>query len=65
VAELQAEIRALTGSPADGAEPRLRYSGDGARALKAQSFELGRLRELGYRYEALDQLTAEVLMGVD
>jgi hypothetical protein len=63
VRELMAEIRTLTGTTER--DPGLRFSDDLAHSLKARAFDLPRLRELGYRYEALDQNTAEVIMGVE
>jgi xylose isomerase len=43
---------------------RLKYSANMATALKEASFDLPALRARGYRYEELDQLTTEVLLGV-
>jgi xylose isomerase len=57
---LLAELRGLN----DGPGPRLTYSEAGARTLKARSFDLPMLRAQGYRYERLDQLTIELLLGV-
>ncbi len=42
----------------------LHFSPEGAAALRARVFDLPALRARGYRYERLDQLTMEVLLGV-
>jgi xylose isomerase len=41
-----------------------KYSSDKANALRAQSFDRAALAARGLRYERLDQLTVELLMGV-
>ncbi|HEY3474081.1 MAG TPA: xylose isomerase [Anaerolineales bacterium] len=41
-----------------------KYSAEKADALKAQSFDRGTISQRGLRYERLDQLTVEVLLGV-
>ena len=43
---------------------RVRFSADDARRIKEQRFDLGALRDRGYAYERLDQLTMELLLGV-
>jgi xylose isomerase len=43
---------------------RIRFSADDARRIKEQRFDLGALRDRGYAYERLDQLTMELLLGV-
>ena len=43
---------------------RVRFSADDARRIKEQRFDLGALRDRGYAYERLDQLTIELLLGV-
>jgi len=43
---------------------RVRFSPDIARRIKDQQFDLGALRDRGYAYERLDQLTMELLLGV-
>jgi len=43
---------------------RVRFSPDVARRIKDQQFDLGALRDRGYAYERLDQLTMELLLGV-
>jgi len=42
----------------------LRYSEEAAAALLGHSFDLDALRARGFRYELLDQLTTEILLGV-
>jgi xylose isomerase len=43
---------------------RIRFSADDVRRIKEQRFDLGALRDRGYAYERLDQLTMELLLGV-
>jgi len=43
---------------------RVRFSAGDARRIKEQRFDLGALRDRGYAYERLDQLTMELLLGV-
>ena len=62
-AEIQALLGELRERGAAGGE-RVRFSLDIARRLKEQQFDLGALRERGYAYERLDQLTMELLLGV-
>jgi xylose isomerase len=40
------------------------YSAEKAKALKAQSFDRNAIASRGLKYERLDQLTNEVLLGV-
>jgi xylose isomerase len=56
----------LSRTPVDGVsgDGKLVYSAKTAGALKAASFNLPALRETGYEFERLDQLTTEVLLGV-
>jgi len=42
---------------------RVRFSAGDARRIKEQRFDLGALRDRGYAYERLDQLTMELLLG--
>jgi xylose isomerase len=51
---------------ARGAKPgaRVSFSTGRARALRDRAFDLPRMRERGYGYERLDQLTMEILLGV-
>ena len=53
------ELRARGGSSVGR-----RFSPDDARELKARDFDLGAIRDAGYAYERLDQLTMEILLGV-
>ena len=53
------ELRARGGSTV-----RRRFSPDDARELKVRDFDLGVIRDAGYAYERLDQLTMEILLGV-
>jgi xylose isomerase len=62
-----AEIQALLADLRDrGARTgmRVRFSPDAARRIKGQPFDLEALRNRGYGYERLDQLTMELLLGV-
>jgi xylose isomerase len=47
-----------------GFDGRFKYSTKAAAALKTHDFDLPALRRQGYRYERLDQLTTELLLGV-
>ena len=61
-----AEIQSLLGELRERgatAGERVKYSTDAAKRIKEQQFELGALRERGYAYERLDQLTMELLLG--
>ena len=62
-----AEIQGLLGAlRTRGAEPglRVKFSAEEAKRLKEQEFDLPAMRDQGYAYEKLDQLTMEVLLGV-
>ena len=61
-----AEIQQLLGElRARGAAPDLRISYDkDADAIRKESFDLGAMRDKGYAYERLDQLTVEIILGV-
>ncbi len=41
-----------------------KYSAEKAKALKAQAFDRNTIARRGLKYERLDQLTVEVLLGV-
>jgi xylose isomerase len=41
-----------------------KYSTDKATALKAQAFDRSAIAGRGLRYERLDQLTVELLLGI-
>jgi xylose isomerase len=62
--EIQALIAEINAD--DGSMDRYfgQYSSEKANALKAQSFDRSALSARGLKYERLDQLTVEVLMGV-
>lgn len=62
-AEIQGLLSEL-GARGAAAGQRVKFSKDGARALKEQSFDLESMRRQGYAYEKLDQLTMELLLGV-
>jgi xylose isomerase len=62
-----AEIQGLLGdlrSRGAAAGARVKFSADSARELKARNFDLPAMRDQGYAYERLDQLTMELLLGV-
>jgi xylose isomerase len=62
-----AEVRQLVGalrSRGGGAGEAVAFSAERAAELKAQRLDLPAVREQGYAYERLDQLTIEVLLGV-
>jgi xylose isomerase len=63
ILQRQAELArtAVDGVSSDG---HFVYSSKNAAALKDRSFDLPALRETGYEFERLDQLTTEVLLGV-
>ncbi|HEY3592270.1 MAG TPA: xylose isomerase [Polyangiaceae bacterium] len=54
----------LSNTPVEGIGSTLKYSDKIATALKNHAFDLAPLRTQGFRYERLDQLTTEVLLGV-
>ena len=62
-AEIQGLLGALRSRGATTGQ-RVRFSADGARELKERAFDLPAMREQGYAYEQLDQLTMELLLGV-
>jgi xylose isomerase len=61
--EIQALLSELRERGA-AAGQRIRFSADDVRRIKEQRFDLGALRDRGYAYERLDQLTMELLLGV-
>ena len=61
--EIQALLAELRERGAKAGE-RVKFSPDAARRIKDQSFDLVALRDRGYAYERLDQLTMELLLGV-
>jgi xylose isomerase len=65
IQDLLKSLSAISTAPISGlpAGP-IKHSSATEAALKAQTFDLGALRGQGYRYERLDQLTTELLLGV-
>ena len=64
-AEIQGVIRELQAEDEryDGPRAGDGYSGEHAQTLKEQSFDVDRLAQRGRRYEELDQLVIELLLG--
>ncbi len=62
--EIQDLVHELAGRGSDPAASRLVFSPERAQALRAADRDLEPLRQHGYAYERLDQLTVEVLLGV-
>ena len=62
-AEIQGLLRELRERGSDGKE-RVTFAPEFANQLKSRTFDLKTLREQGYAYERLDQLTMELLLGV-
>ena len=62
--EIQSIVAAISAD--DGSMNKFfgKYSSDKAKALKAESFDRTAISSRGLKYELLDQLTNEVLMGV-
>ena len=60
--EIQALVAALRARGGDGTP--VTFSAERAQRLKGQVLDLPAIREQGYAYERLDQLTVEVLLGV-
>ena len=61
------EIQALLGALGKrGAKPgaRFKFSKELAKTIKDEQFDLPAMRDQGYAYERLDQLTMEILFGV-
>jgi xylose isomerase len=61
--EIQQILSALV-ARADGTSPHVAFSPERATALRAASFDLDSMRQRGFAYERLDQLTMEILLGV-
>jgi len=53
----------LSSASVNGLGSSFKYSEKTAAALKNHKFDLAPLRTQGFRYERLDQLTTEVLLG--
>ena len=62
--EIQALLREIDALPADGLPKVDAYSRAAADSLKAHAFDRKALGARGLRYERLDQLTIEVLLGI-
>jgi xylose isomerase len=62
-AEIQGLLRALRERGGTNGAPAS-FTADGAKQLKARTFDLDAMRAKGYAYEKLDQLTMEILLGV-
>ena len=60
------EIQQLLGAlrTQGGESKRVSFTAERARALKGETFDLATMRQRGYGYERLDQLTMELLLGV-
>jgi xylose isomerase len=63
IQQLLNEVRSR-GDGASGATESIRFTAERARALETQTFDLAAMRQTGYGYERLDQLTMEILLGV-
>ena len=61
-AEIQGLLREL--EQRGGGRKHEPITRDGAKALKAEAFDMQPSRDRGYGYERLDQLTIELLLGV-
>jgi xylose isomerase len=61
--EIQGLLKALADRGA-GRGVRFKFTPDAAQLLRDRSFDLPAMRDQGYAYERLDQLTVEVLLGV-
>src|SRR6266513_2732009 len=61
-----AEIQGLLGELRNrgGGDERVTFSTERAASLKSQTLDLTAIRAQGYRYERLDQLPMELLLGV-
>jgi xylose isomerase len=62
--EIQAILREIDALPSDGLPKVDAYSRAAADSLKAQAFDRKALGARGLRYERLDQLTIEILLGI-
>jgi xylose isomerase len=60
IRQLLSALRSRGGAPAGPAV----FTAERARALKGETFDLAKMRQRGYGYERLDQLTMELLLGV-
>jgi xylose isomerase len=62
-AEIQELLRQL-GERGSKAGARFKFSSELAKTIKDEQFDLPAMRDQGYGYERLDQLTMEILFGV-
>jgi xylose isomerase len=62
--EIQAIVAEINADDGSLSQHFGKYSADKAKALKAQAFDRAVIAGRGLKYERLDQLTAEVLLGV-
>jgi xylose isomerase len=65
--DADAEIQALLGALGErGAKrgARFKFSKELATSIQGEQFDLPAMRDHGYAYERLDQLTMEILFGV-
>ena len=62
--DIQALVKELNAVPGDGAFDLGKYSAATAEKLRAHSFDRKALGARGLKYERLDQLTLEVILGV-
>lgn len=63
-AEIQALLEELNGGDQTYGGLLNGYSAETVRKLQAATFDVERLAQRGYRYERLDQLTVEIILGV-
>jgi xylose isomerase len=64
IQDLLKTLSHISSAPIEGIGNPAKYSDSTAKALKSYTFDTATLRRQGYQYEALDQLTTEVLLGV-
>ena len=64
IQDILATLAQLGHGDLDAFDGRFKYSAEAATALKGHTFDAALLRRQGYRYERLDQLTTELLLGV-
>ncbi|MEP6835108.1 MAG: xylose isomerase [Gemmatimonas sp.] len=60
IQQVLSDLRARGG----GEQAAPKFSRDGAETIKNQTLDLKAIRDLGFNYERLDQLTIELLLGV-
>ncbi|MGB4594289.1 MAG: xylose isomerase [Anaerolineaceae bacterium] len=62
--EVQAILAEINAEDPNMAQFLGKYSADKAKAIKAQAFDREKIASRGLKYERLDQLTVEILLGV-